>query len=238
LTQIVLNHLTRMDSPRICIAGLDPASKKHLRPVTNGVRQLTRGLLAGSGGPFELGAVIELGETTPRPDRPEIEDALFDPRKADRVGQLEDDDYLKLIDRASDASLEDAFGPDLQRRGWRYAVDVGEGECSLGCVRAQQIPDLEVDKRFGERLQLRFNDPNPPGYIPVNDLRFYEADHRTLKHAVVENVRDRLEDGVAVWMMFGLARAFQATGDDAERHWLQVNGLCLEDAPLGAARRT
>lgn len=34
--------------------------------------------------------------------------------------------------------------------------------------------------------------------------------------------------------MFGLARAWQKPGDDEERHWLQVNGLCLEDAPLGS----
>ena len=233
MTQIVVNHLTRMDSPRICVAGLDVASGKHLRPVTGRDLPLTRALLAESGGPFELGAVVGLGRTKPRSDRPEVEDALFYPRNAKRVRRLDADDYLKLLDDAGKGSLEDAFGPDLQRRGWKYAVDVGKGECSLGCVRAQRTPDLEVGDRYGERLQLRLNDPAPPAYVPVNDLRFYEADHRTLRHEAIEDVQDRLEGGVAVWVMFGLARPFQATGDDAKRHWLQVNGLCLEDSPLG-----
>jgi len=33
--------------------------------------------------------------------------------------------------------------------------------------------------------------------------------------------------------MLGLARAFQKPGDDCERHWLQVNGICMTDRPLG-----
>jgi Dual OB-containing domain len=235
LTRIIVNHLTRMDSPRICIAGFDAASGRHLRPVTDPGQPLTRALLAESDGPFELGAVVELGETKPRPERPEVEDVLFDPRKARRVGKVDADDYLKLLDDAGEDSLEDAFGPDLQRREWRYAVDAGEGRCSLGCVRAKRPPTLEVDKRFGEKLQLRLNDSDRPAYVPVNDLRFYQADHRTLRHDSIEDVQGRLRRGVAVWVTFGLARAFRASGDEVKRHWLQVNGLCLEDSPLGAA---
>jgi hypothetical protein len=41
--------------------------------------------------------------------------------------------------------------------------------------------------------------------------------------------------GVGVYVMFGLSRGFPAAGDDRPRHWLQVNGLCLEDRPTGAA---
>jgi hypothetical protein len=36
-----------------------------------------------------------------------------------------------------------------------------------------------------------------------------------------------------VLLMVGLARAWRAAGDDLERHWLQVNGICLEDQPFG-----
>lgn len=34
-------------------------------------------------------------------------------------------------------------------------------------------------------------------------------------------------------LMLGLARAFRAAGDDRDRHWLQINGVCLADRPLG-----
>jgi hypothetical protein len=33
-------------------------------------------------------------------------------------------------------------------------------------------------------------------------------------------------------LMLGLARAFQRSDDDCERHWLQVNGICMADRPL------
>lgn len=33
--------------------------------------------------------------------------------------------------------------------------------------------------------------------------------------------------------MLGLARAYQAPHDDRERHWLQLNGLCLADDSTG-----
>lgn len=33
--------------------------------------------------------------------------------------------------------------------------------------------------------------------------------------------------------MLGLSRAFEKEGDDRARHWLQVNGICLANSPLG-----
>ena len=36
----------------------------------------------------------------------------------------------------------------------------------------------------------------------------------------------RLKSGVDAFLMLGLARAYRASNDDRERHWLQLNGLC------------
>jgi hypothetical protein len=68
----------------------------------------------------------------------------------------------------------------------------------------------------------------------VTDVRFFEADHSTLKRDVIDDVGQRLSRGVPVVLMVGLARPFRAAGDDRDRHWLQVTGVCLEDRPLGA----
>ncbi len=99
-----------------------------------------------------------------RPNPPETEDQIFDPGRIRRERVLDDDEYLQLIDSVCHDSLEEAFGADLQRREWKYAVDAGQGECSLACVRAERIPSLEVDDRYG-KLQLRFNDPEKPAYF-------------------------------------------------------------------------
>jgi hypothetical protein len=42
-----------------------------------------------------------------------------------------------------------------------------------------------------------------------------------------------MKRGIEVYLMLGLTRAFLKDGDDRERHWLQVNGICMADRPLG-----
>ena len=75
--------------------------------------------------------------------------------------------------------------------------------------------------------------PDTPTYLSVADIRFVEPDHKTIRTDVVDDVHARLQRGVGVYVMFGLSRAFTAIGDNQDRHWLQVNGLCLEDRPVG-----
>jgi hypothetical protein len=230
--QIIVNHLTRMRTgDRICIAGIDLEGTCHVRPVTPQTDLLTRDLLVENGGPIDLAAVVDIGQPQPVASRPETEDHLVATRDLKRVKALDGDDYLDLLDAAAEPDLEAAFGPDLQRQEWKYAVDEGEGHASLAVIKARSRPELEVD-RYG-KVQLRFNDPNRPTFLSVADIRFVEADHTTVRTDVVDDVHARLQRGVGVYVMFGLSRAFTASNDDQSRHWLQVNGLCLEDRPVG-----
>lgn len=230
--QLVLNHLTRMRTDeRICIAGIDPDTRRHVRPVTQRTDLLTRDLLGENGGPLEVGALVDVGEPTPVPDPPETEDHEIETRDLRHIRVLDDDEYLEALDAAAAPDLESAFGSELQRRKWKYAIDVGVGRASLGVVKAQHRPHLEVGQY--RKLQLQFNDPDIPAYLSVSDIRFVEADHETIRREIVDEVETRLRRGVGLYVMFGLSRAFRAIGDDQERHWLQVNGLCLEDRPTG-----
>lgn len=217
----------------ICAAGIELRAGEHLRPVVPKPERLGRDLLAESGGPFELGAVVELGEVRPQPAPPAIEDHLFRPERARRIARLDSGKYLELIDAISHRNLRNAFGPDLKRRGERkYATDLGKGERTLACVKPRGPLALEIDG-FG-RLNLRFEEAGRTANAPVTDLRFFEQDQETLRHALIDDVSARLRAGdVEVWVMFGLGRRWKASRDNAERHWLQVNGLCLEDRPLG-----
>jgi hypothetical protein len=228
--RIVVNHLTRMSAPRICVAGVDPSTFAHIRPTTPPTDLITRRLLRDEGGPFGIGAVVDLGAVKPQPVPPESEDHRFHTRFARRVADLDGASFLALLDEASCSSLEDGFGPDLERIGWKYAVEAGMGIRSLAVIRARRRPVLEIDARYG-RLQLRFGDSDPPTYLAVTDVRFYEPDHRTVRRDTVDDVVRRIRSGVDVYLMLGLARAYKAPADDRERHWLQLNGLCLADRP-------
>ncbi len=228
--RIVVNHVTRMRAPRICVAGIDPQTMEHVRPTTPSTDLITRSLLRTDGGPFGLGAVVDLGALTADPSPPEVEDHLFHTANARRVEDMRDDEFLDLLDKTSASDLTSAFGPQLERVGWKYATERGRGSRSLAVIRAGRRPELAIDDRFG-RLQLRFNDVEPPAYVPVTDVRFYDDDQETIRADVVENVARRLRHGVSAFLMFGLAQAYEAPHDDRERHWLQLNGLCLVDRP-------
>jgi hypothetical protein len=220
-----------MREQRICLAGIEPGSKQHLRPVADSDNPLGRDLLAESGGPLGLGAVVDLGETRARPAPPAIEDREFQPDRARRIGQLSPDEYTELLEAASHRSLREAFGPDLQRCGpHTYAADPGHGDRSLACVRLRRRSLLWIDD-FG--LQLAFEEVSRTARIRITDLRFFEEDQSTLRYALIDDVSARLKQGTRVWVMFGLGRAWKVREDQPERHWLQVNGLCLEDRPLG-----
>ena len=227
---IVINHLTRMGAPRICVAGIDPTTNEHVRPVTDGRETLGRELLESEGGPFGLGAVVDIGEARPVPSPPETEDHLFSVPAATAVGQLSAGQYLGLLEDIAHDDLEAIFGPALERRGGSYAIDEHTGEVSLGVLRPKLPPTLHVDG-YG-KLRMTLSDVEDPPRIVVTDIRFVEADHQTVRGDLVEAVNRRLSQETPALLMVGLARAWQAAGDDRARHWLQINGVCLLDDPL------
>lgn len=221
-----------MSAPRICVAGIDVETFDHIRPTTPPSDLITRRLLREEGGPLGVGSVVDLGPVTHRAAPPESEDHEFQTKRTRHVEDLTDDEFLEVLEEVSSASLEDGFGPDLERVGWKYAVEAGTGDRSLAVVRARRRPVLEVDDRYG-RLQLRFDDPDPRTYLSVTDVRFFEPDQTTIRQDAVNDVARRLRRGVDAYLMLGLARAYQAPNDDRERHWLQLNGLVLADRPVG-----
>jgi hypothetical protein len=219
-----------MSFPRICVAGIDPGTRKHVRPTTTPTDPITRKLLRKRGGPFGMAAVVDLGVVVPEPTPPETEDHRCKVTEVRHVEEMACEEFLQMLDEVSASDLACAFGPALERVGWKYAVEVGRGECSLAVIRARKQLELAVSEQFG-RLQLRLNDVDPPTYLPVTDVRFYEADQETIKTALVDDVNRRLKRGVDAFLMLGLARAYRASNDDRDRHWLQLNGLCLVDKP-------
>jgi len=230
--RIVVNHLTRMGSPRICVAGIDPETLEHVRPTTPPTDLITRRLLRENGGPFRVGASVELGPVMPRPSPPETEDHDFYTHRATHVEDLPADEFLSLLEAVSAQTLGEAFGPDLERIRWKYAVDPGCGIRSLAVVPIRGRPVLEVDERYG-KLQLRFDDPAGRAYLGVTDVRMFEEDQVTPSPKIVGDVARRLRKGVDGYLMLGLARAYKAPSDDRERHWLQLNGIVLADRPVG-----
>ncbi len=178
-----------------------------------------------------MGALVDIGPVTPEPSPPESEDHAFQTANVEYVRDLDDQEFLDLLHEVRDVDIQTAFGPALENVRGGYAVDAGSGERSLAVVRASEPPTLIVD-RYG-KLRLHVRDLDPAPNLSVADVRFYEADQKTIRSDLVRDVNARIEDGVGLLLMLGLPHATQMPWDDRERHWLQLNGLVLEDRLVG-----
>lgn len=225
---IVVNHLTRMQPPYICVAGIDVDTGRHVRPVLRGAR-LERDLLTRKGGPFDIAAVVDIGRAWCVGEPPETEDYRFDPHRSAYVADLPSDEYWRLLQGLARTRLRDIFGDDLKQRGRTFAVDAGKGRCSLGCLAPAVRPALSIDL-FGT-VRLSLTKGRLRTSLAVTDLRLFEADHHTPRRSAVEHVARRINGGVEVILSVGLSRAWQKPGDTVARHWLQVNNLHLRDDP-------
>jgi hypothetical protein len=82
------------------------------------------------------------------------------------------------------------------------------------------------------KVRVQVNDGALDVDLSVTDVRFHEPDRWAPDNAVVRDVANRIRAGVPTILSLGLARAFLATNDTEQRHWLQVNGVHLEDDPV------
>jgi hypothetical protein len=227
--QILVDHLTRMQPGYFCVAGVEVDTPRHVRPVLRHGR-LTTDLLRPNGGPFDLGSIVDLGQTTNAGRAPELEDHRFDPSSTRWLLDDDPDDFWDTLDGVARESLTEIFGPALELWDESGTVDVGEGGASLGCLKPEKQPWLYVDHRGTVRMVLDYLIPSVD--LSVNDLRLYERDGRTPRRDLVAGVQKRLKAGVETILSVGLTRPWQKRGDTAERHWLQVNNIHLEDDPL------
>jgi hypothetical protein len=193
-------------------------------------RRLDRELLLKAGGPFDIGALVELGETQHRPSPPETEDYLFSREGASLVRDLGARQFWNLLSRNAEQDLRSIFGNALRAHGASAVVDLNEGRASLGCLSLKVAPRIEINP-WG-RLRAHLTDGRFNLDLSVTDLRLYHDDYRTPRRKLVDEIVRRTEAGVEVILAVGLTRPFRKEGDTKSYHWLQVNNVHLEDDPI------
>ncbi len=226
---VVIVHLTRMRSPHICVAGVDDQGRA-VRPVLEG-QQLRRSHLVSAGGPFALGAAVDLGPTRPRPIVPEVEDVVFDPQLTTLVRHLDDAAFSSVLDAAAARSLRAVFGPDLvQKSRTAAAVPQGSGTASLGVLRVRGARLVLQAGYERPDLRVHFTDPDFGDLrIKVTDLRLWGDDHETPATANIERIEGMLDD---CYLAVGLSRPFKVSSYEGVWHWLQINNVFPVANPL------
>jgi hypothetical protein len=214
----------------ICVAGIDPKSRRQIRPVIG--RCFTRDFLRHNGGPFEIGAEVDLGPTIHVGRTPAIEDHQISPSNLRYLRRLKRDEFWSLLRETSRSDLAAIFGPDLQHHPRDHSATTAEnhGSATLGHLRLARPPAFTTN--FLGRPRVTLFEQTTESTISLTDFRFCRSDHRTPRLRFLENVKTRLRN-VPFILAVGLTRPYQKSPSDPPRHWLQLNNVHLEDDPLG-----
>lgn len=223
--QLLINHLTRMQPGYICAAGIELKTGLHVRPVVAG--GLTTSLLTSSGGTIQLGVTLDLGPTKFVGKTPEIEDREFDPSLIQVVEPVNRTKMIEHCARVAKTKLAEIFTTEISKNGSTYALTAHAGLYSLGCYWAIS-PKLEILSDFAgqtQRLKLAWRDEDQELSVGVADIRFYEADHRSLQRDRVAEAQAWLANSAYVLLSLGLSRPYRRSEKDQALHWLQVNNI-------------
>lgn len=229
--KVVINHLTRMQSGYICVAGVEVHARQHVRLMPRRAH-LRPQVLVRNGGLFDMGAILDIGVTRSIASPPQVEDCEFDMTSVKTYGTLAGPRFWNMVTQMGKTSLRALFGDDLGRyRVNSCAVPVGKGIASLGCLSPKTQPTLYVRSRPGKPPQVRMqvNDGEFDLDVGVTDLRLYAADHVAPDTERIEQVAQRLRDGEPVILSVGLTRPFSPSPDVPEMHWLQVNNVHFQE---------
>ncbi len=225
--RIIVNHLTRMQPGFVCIAGIDPATGRHVRPELPG--RIRIDMLGPNGGPFDMAVEVELGRVKPHPSPPEVEDCLVTPSALRKVRDLPADEFWRLLESVAKPRLVEVFGAGFCKHGNTWVIEPGAGEASLGCLLPQAPALLEVcvEDYQGQpkrRIRCHVRDRDGECFPPVTDLRLYYADQKTPRLEVIDDLNRRMNAGASAILSVGVTRVMSQ-----DKHWLQVNNLHLND---------
>jgi len=231
--RILINHLTRMQAGKICIAGVDVETLRHVRPVL-GYEGLTAKHLARYGGPCDMARIVDLGNPRPRPNRPHVEDHEFAPSRARFRRNASAAEFWQMLRELSQHSLDEIFGGPLREVGpSRWAVEFSRGTASLGLLRPCRPPKLylRTDHDQKPRIRIKLGDGQLEADAAVTDLRLYGPDHATPDAEMVHAAARWIANSNGILLGVGLTRKFRPSDGSAYCHYLQVNNVHLQEDP-------
>ncbi|MBI5948836.1 MAG: hypothetical protein HY875_11925 [Chloroflexi bacterium] len=225
--RILITHVTRMAPGFCCVAGITEGDHRHVRPTLG--RRLGTELLV-PGGPFDFGALVELGRVVPEPSPPEVEDHRFDPAATRQLGHVSAERLWQVLSESAAETLADIFGEEMERRGGRGFLPLGTGPASLGCYRPAGPVDL-VLRDDGDKKSLRIRLPGEGLDLSLTDARYFQDAFSAPDMSRIARAQAALADGDEVLLGVGVGRPFASAPDQPEVHWLQVNALHLKSNP-------
>jgi hypothetical protein len=220
--KIVVTDLTRMRDGHICVAGIDPDTGERVRPVSG---PLSDALLRRNGGPFDIGAIVELGPCSRVGRPPEIEDVRFEPSRCVYRSDMPPREFYEMCESKSAKDLT-AIGSDLKKFGRSLTTIEGLGNCSLVLVSTTDRPIVFINGY--NKLRFRYRDDTE---LSVTDVRLYKPNLIDPDTTMLLDLKRWVRDCDEFILSLGLGRPWQQPEDDRPRHYLQLNNIHLKTNP-------
>ena len=227
--QIAITDLTRMQEPKVCIAGYT-RDGRCIRPVIpfQGIgewflRKRDRLIIR----PF---AVVELDFLHHVPKAPHTEDWEIDHFYRRSINlQLPEEKKLKLLEKTASHTVADIFGAQIHD-DFGFYLKAGEGTRSLGTIQPAEITELIYGPKANDKWDYRivFRDQAAQTYrLAITDLAYrHYLDYGRVKLSYsVDDLIGRLTrffDQHTTFLRIGLARLWKKYPD---RCYLQVTGI-------------
>lgn len=217
---LTITDLTKMSGDRVCIAGID-SDGVCIRPVLPPPGILRKHLQAEDRTAIKPRAKIEFELLPTASAAPHTEDMEFEVDTWRYLGDCDDKEWVQLLDRDADPSIETIFAGALQEH--KYVLP-GEAPRSLGTVRAARVHHMRLFDRYQPpSLRLRFSDAAGVVYdLPINDLAYRE---RVTTRSAAGQETQALRSTPVLFLRVGLGRPWRRPGDPEERCWLQITGI-------------
>jgi hypothetical protein len=225
--RLIITDLSRMKGDRVCIVGVD-GNGEVIRPDIPPIGIRENHLLDKSGQqiirPF---AEIEFDFIRPTPKSPHTEDweinAHYSPRL---IRNLSEDESRTFLEKILDRSIRSIFEADIYNNQY---INEGEGNRSLGTVKAREVLFVRYSLKEGERYNYRIEFSDATGEIynlPVTDLAFREyCDSQRVQEQATNAISTKLQRRLSrsdVFLRVGLTRPFAKMFN---RCYIQVSGI-------------
>jgi len=219
--EFIVTHLTRMEFPNICVAGIDAQTMESVRITVPYPQALTCYMHARKGGPFDLGARLDIGDTVPRMQPPEMEDRQITLHRIRKLGYLSKESLWQLLAEKARNDIPTIFGPTLERTRQTYSSPPNTGLASLGFLKLSGRTKLSV-REYEDRtkIMLALLENGSWLSLPVTDLRLHILGIGfPVDKTAVDHTNTLLQSASATVLSLGLTRVWSG------RHWLQVNNI-------------
>jgi hypothetical protein len=233
IQSVVITDVTRMEAPRVCVAGYaydGGGPGRCIRPEHR-YGDLTEPWLGRRRPVVQPFAVVDLDLVEARPDRPHTEDWLIEDGYLEVARVLQPTERRLLLQNLDDSAVENIFGTEIvEQMGWWVAK--GTGDRSLGTIEPDRI--WEVFYSYDDRknkwdYRIAFRDKAGKRYkLAVTDLafRYYLDDRRVREHVAptiaAQQLTQFFRTCTALHLRIGLTRGPRFSPD---RCYLQITGV-------------